>query len=94
MMRRLVHSHGVFRHWQETRPPSPEENEGSLQALKLETGIRRKLVEGAAYTFNVAPDSNYGLGNRYDFDTFGILTFAETFANWELEVVNLTNIRW
>jgi hypothetical protein len=42
----------------------------------------------------VAPDSNYGVGNRYDFDTFGILTFAETFASWELEVVNLTNIRW
>ena len=94
MMRRLVHSHGVFRHWQETRPPSPAENESALQALSLETGNRRKLVEGAAYTFNVAPDSNYGVGNRYDFDTFGILTFAETFTNWELEVVNLTNIRW
>ena len=62
MMRRLVHSHGVFRHWQEARPPSPAENESSLQALNLETGNKRKLVEGAAYTFNVAPDSNYGVG--------------------------------
>ena len=94
MMRRLVHSSGVFRHWQESRPPSALENEGSLESLNLETGNMRKLVEGAAYTFNVAPDSNYGAGNRYDFDTFGILNFAEAFEEWELEVVNLTNIRW
>ncbi|MBT5925589.1 MAG: hypothetical protein HOH33_03115 [Verrucomicrobia bacterium] len=94
MMRRLVHSHGVFRHWQESRNPSPSENENSMDALNLETENKRRLVEGSAYTFNVAPDSNYGAGNHYDFDTFGILNFAEIFEDWELEVVNLTNIRW
>ncbi len=94
MMRRLVHSHGVFRHWQESRAPSALENDNSLNALNLETANKRHLVEGAAYTFNVAPDSNYGAGNRYDFDTFGVLNFEKSFEDWELKVVNLTNIRW
>ena len=94
MMRRLVHSHGVFRHWQESSAPSAFENDNSMKALNLETESKRKLVAGSAYTFNVAPDSNYGAGNHYDFDTFGILNLSERFEDWELEVVNLTHIRW
>ena len=94
MMRRLVHSNGVFRHWQESIPPSQSEQMSSLSGLKLETGDQRPLVDGAVYTFNVAPDSYYGAGNKYDFDTFGILHLGAEFEQWKLEVINLTNIKW
>ena len=94
MMHRLIHGKGVFRHWQEERPPSPNEKASSLEGSGLEVGRKRTLVNGAAYTFNVAPDSTYGAGNHYDFDTFGILRVAPTFDAWELEVVNLTHIKW
>jgi hypothetical protein len=94
MMRRLVHSKGVFRHWQESIPPSQSEQLSSLSRLKLETGNQRPLVDGSVYTFNVAPDSYYGAGNKYDFDTFGILHLGAEFEQWKLEVVNLTNIKW
>ncbi len=94
MMHRLIHGKGVFRHWQEERPPSPTEKASSLEGSGLEVGRKRTLVDGAVYTFNVAPDSTYGAGNAYDFDTFGILNVAPTFDAWELEVVNLTNVKW
>ena len=78
----------------EEHPPSPIEQASSLEGSGLENASKRTLVNGAAYTFNVAPDSTYGAGNHYDFDTFGILRVAPTFDRWELEVVNLTHIKW
>ena len=38
--------------------------------------------------FNVAPDSYYGVGNAYKFDTYGILMTANKFVDWNLRVVN------
>lgn len=94
LMRRLVHSKGVFRHWQESIPPAPSEQTASLQNMNIETETERSLVDGAVYTFNVAPDSYYGTGNKYDFDAFGMLRFGTHFKDWKLEVFNLTNIKW
>ena len=84
-MKRLLASNGVFRHWQEgeiapgrTSPPA-----------HLEKAAMRPIVDGGVYTFNVSPDSVYGKGCGYTFQTFGILTLAETFDDWRIEVVNL-----
>ncbi len=87
LMRRLVHSGGVFRHWQERDVPlNASEN---LSGSGLETSSTRRLVKGAAYTFNVSPDSNYGIGNNYQFDTFGRLHLSGNFEDWKLEVIQL-----
>jgi len=40
------------------------------------------------WTFNVAPDSYYGKGNSYKFDTYGVLTTGAAFADWKLRVVH------
>ena len=55
---------------------------------KLEQSADRKLKDGFVWTFNVAPDSYYGAGNTYKFDTYGVLKTADTFADWNLRVVN------
>ncbi len=39
------------------------------------------------WTFNVAPDSYYGRGNSYKFDTYGVLTIGDAFTDWKLRVV-------
>ena len=55
----------------------------------LDQRATRPLVDGSVWTFNVAPDSVYGANLNYRFDTFGLVTTAESFSNWTLEVVNL-----
>ena len=37
----------------------------------------------------MAPDSVYGVGNSYAFDTIGILHTGKSFGDWRLEVVNV-----
>ena len=37
----------------------------------------------------MAPDSLYGIGNSYAFDTIGILKTSRSFEDWRLEVVNV-----
>ena len=84
IMERLIASKGLFRHWQEKEiaseldPPPPMES----QAV-------RPIVDGGVYTFNVSPDSIYGVNCEYNFHTYGILTLAADFAKWRMEVVNL-----
>ena len=83
-MKRIIASRGVFRHWQE-----PKQGDDETLATRLETGKVRPVVDGGVYTFNVSPDSLYGKGGNYTFDTFGILTLAEKFEDWRMEVVNV-----
>jgi len=88
MMRRIIASSGVFRHWQDA------DNVDLLDAIiptlreHLEVTPQRPVVEGAVYTFNVSPDSVYGKGCGYTFDTFGILTLKKSFEDWRLRVEN------
>lgn len=84
IMKRIIASRGVFRHWQE-----PKQGDDETLATRLETGKVRPVVDGGVYTFNVSPDSLYGKGGNYTFDTFGILTLAEKFEDWRMEVVNV-----
>jgi hypothetical protein len=89
MMRRIIQSGGVFRHWQERATPNARETPESVKGLSLEKERERVLVDGAVYTFNVSPDSYYGAGNQYDFDAFGRLLLKARFEDWKLQVNQL-----
>lgn len=89
LMRRLVACDGVFRHWQE--------NESTADAAKSVNEIRRHLrpeatrsiPDGSVWTFNIAPDSVYGVGCRCDFVTVGMLKLAPAFKDWRMSVLRM-----
>ena len=84
MMKRLLASNGIYRHWQEREVMPAEATPTGLEADSV-----RPVVDGGVYTFNVSPDSVYGKGCNYHFQTFGILTLTQEFEDWRMEVVNL-----
>ncbi len=93
MMRRLKVSNGIFRHWQGNDSLELlEANEAKLKNV-LEAASQRPIPLGSVWTFNVAPDTYYGEGNNFNFDTMGILKVAEKFEDWRLQIVNLTVVR-
>ena len=89
MMNRLVVSRGAFRHWQPGDSSRQANAQGAILKGLVETGRVRRVPEGSVWTWNVAPDSVYGRGNGYTFDTIGILKTAAAFSQWNLEVVNI-----
>lgn len=84
MMKRLLASRGLFRHWQEAQLPQNGDPPSDLESASV-----RPVVDGGVYTFNVSPDSIYGKGCQFTFQTFGVLTLAARFEDWRIEVVNL-----
>jgi hypothetical protein len=88
MMRRLVASSGLFRHWQTNDSPALLNVSPQTLTSRLEQGADRPIPSGSVWTFNVAPDSVYGEGCGYTFDTFGLLTIGATFEDWRIKVVN------
>jgi hypothetical protein len=88
MMRRLIASMGVYRHWQSA--DSPALLEAAPQEIKkhLEQNELRPIPTGSVWTFNVAPDSAYGEGCGFTFDAFAILKPASDFKDWRLRIVN------
>src|SRR5260221_1982485 len=90
MMRPLLASHGVFRHWQTGDSPALLKAGVSELSKVLEQGPEREIPSGSVWTFNVAPDSVYGEGCNYSFDSFGMLKVAQNFADWRLRVVNVS----
>jgi len=88
MMRRLKVSNGIFRHWQ---------TNDSLQALDLpeerlsalERSESRSIPDSSVWTFNVSPDSAYGAGCGFNFDSFGILKVDKEFSRWSIRTVNI-----
>lgn len=91
MMRRLKASQGVFRHWQDGDSLALRDANEAVLTKVLERAGERAIPSNSVWTFNVAPDSMYGEGCDFDFDTFGILTVAESFSQWKLAVMNLTS---
>lgn len=89
LMQRLILSSGVFRHWQPADAAGLADASPQLLQRVLETAVSRQVQPGGVYTFNVSPDSVYGLGCGYGFTTHGILTLAADFDGWKLEVVAL-----
>ncbi len=90
MMRRLVASRGVFRHWQPADLPALLDAPVTHLARVLEQTEVRAIPSGSVWTFNVSPDSVYGERCGFSFDAFGILKVARNFADWRLQVVNVT----
>ncbi len=90
LMRRLIASRGLFRHWQETNSPAAQSAAPDALAPQLETSQRRPLPEGSVWTFNVSPDSVYGLGCNFSFVTFGLLQLAENFPDWRIDLESFT----
>jgi hypothetical protein len=89
MMRRLLASRGVFRHWQTADSTALLEAPVAQLSKILERTEMRAVPTGSVWTFNVAPDSVYGERCGFSFDTFGILKLARNFADWRLQVVNV-----
>lgn len=48
----------------------------------------KKLWDNIVAAFLVAPDTPYGRDYNYDYDAFAILTTAEQFKHWNLEIYN------
>ncbi len=86
MMRRLVASRGLFRHWQETNSAIAQIAGPSVLEKQLETAAGRALPEGSVWTLNVSPDSVYGAGCGFNFATFGILRLGARFGDWRIAV--------
>lgn len=93
MMRRLKASRGLFRHWQTNDSTALLDANPAVLDERLEHSEERALPANSVWTFNVAPDSVYGEGCDFGFDTFGILTTAKTVEEWRLRVVNLTIVK-
>src|SRR5258706_243175 len=81
MVRRLGASRGAFRHWQEADSRSLANASVSQLSRTLEQTEERAIPPGSVWTFNASPDSVYGEGSRFNFDTFGILKVARNFAD-------------
>ena len=89
MMRRLVASRGVFRHWQDG--DSVERLDAPMAAIDswIEKSGERRVPAASVWTFNIAPDTAYGVANGFDFDAFGLLQLARSPADWRLRIINL-----
>ena len=88
-MNRIIASNGAFRHWQSSdSSKNAAADKAAIQKL-IEREPERSVPAGSVWTFNVSPDSVYGNGNAYTFDTIGILSTAESLDDWRLKVVNV-----
>lgn len=96
IMRRLVASRGLFRHWQEANSTSAQTEVSESLAGKLEsTATPRPVAEGSVWTLNVTPDSVYGAGNDFRFATTGVLVLGTGFSEWRMsaEMVEVGELR-
>ncbi|MBX3734282.1 MAG: serine/threonine protein phosphatase [Verrucomicrobiae bacterium] len=86
MMRRLLASRGLYRHWQEERSGPALQSTAAALASALESGSRRSIPEHSVWTLNVSPDSVYGLGCGFGTATFAVLNLDGAFEDWRLDV--------
>ena len=89
MMRRLIASRGVFRHWQANDSLALQDAPIDDLSRILEHDELRLIPSGSVWTFNVSPDSLYGERCNYSFDAFGLLKLASNPSDWRLRVVNI-----
>lgn len=89
LMRRLVAQEGIFRHWQEREIVANEDDSVGAIRKRLGADKERTIPDGSVWTFNVSPDSWYGVGCGFDFVTAGILTFAPEFKDWRMRVLKI-----
>lgn len=89
LMSRLVASDGAFTHWHTKETKADAEKSVKEIRLLLKPEQDRPIPDGSVWTFNVTPDSVYGVGCGYDFATIGMLRMATAFADWRLKVLRI-----
>lgn len=89
LMSRLVACDGVYRHWQENETAADADRSVNAIRRRLRPEATRPIPDGSVWTFNVAPDSLYGVGCRCDFVTVGMLTLAPAFKDWRMSVLRI-----
>lgn len=89
LMRRLVAMDGAFRHWQDRDAIANADDTVKTIRDRLRPEADRPIPDGSVWTFNVSPDSVYGVGCGFDFVTVGMLTLAPEFSKWRMKVVKL-----
>lgn len=94
MMRRLIAGKGVHRHWQKGDGTTLLNADRRTLETTLESEQRRRFTDGCVFTLNAAPDSVYGAGCYYNFDTYAIVTTADKFSEWTFEVHNIEAPKW
>ncbi|MDO8348938.1 MAG: hypothetical protein Q7T30_01790, partial [Planctomycetota bacterium] len=88
LMRRLIAGRGIFRHWQTNDAAAQRDAAPGLLRGRLESAVERPIPDGSVWTFNVSPDSVYGEGCGFTFDTAGELVTAARWEDWRLRVRN------
>lgn len=88
---------GILRAHQHTHDASDSMMKGILESkgvYKLwkpyEKEQTRHLGDGLVWTFNVGPDTVYGQGCNFNFDTYVELTTAKEYKDWVMKVFNTT----
>jgi len=89
LMSRLVASDGVYRHWQENESSADAEKSVNEIRRQLRPDQTRSIPDGSVWTFNVTPDSVYGVGTQCNFATVGMLKLAPAFKDWRMSVVRI-----
>lgn len=56
---------------------------------KPEDSATRSLTDGLVWTFNVAPDSGYGVGCDFNTYAYAILNVKNDYEDWTLQVYNI-----
>jgi hypothetical protein len=88
VMSRLLASRGIFRHWQAADSPAQLAARPDTLRRSLESEPERAIPDGSVWTFNVSPDSVYGAGCGFTYDTAGEVTTAARWEDWRLRVLN------
>ena len=58
----------------------------------IEIGQNRSMKDGIVWTFNVSPDSSYGMFHNYTFNAFAVLKIATEYDDWKLQVFNTQKV--
>jgi hypothetical protein len=90
LMSRLVAGDGVFRHWPDGETTADATKSVRELRLRLRPAEARPIPDGSVWTFNVTPDSGYGIGCGFDFATVGLITLAPAFNDWRVKVIRVS----
>lgn len=87
---------GIMRAHQHTSDPASSMMQGLVASKGIyklwhpyEQQSIRTLRDGLVWTYNVGPDTAYGAGVGFNFDTYAQLTVQQQYKDWRLQVFNI-----